>query len=220
MARDVDSIKWPCRVVGWALFVAGLLLGIYAAVSAAVPEGSWAPQGGLSTRWLLAGIGILLMLAGFGVLRAGQRVCHDTPDTFLDPEEDQQVVDAIGRFERLTSGEIRVHLAARSGGDVMEAALEIFHKLGMTGTRGRNGVLFYVDVDDHRLAVLGDSGIDAVTPDNFWDAIVAEVEARFRAGDYAGGLVTGIERAGEALAAHFPYEPGDVNELPDEVSRG
>jgi hypothetical protein len=54
--------------------------------------------------------------------------------------------------------------------------------------------------------------------EDFWKEVAAAIEERFRAGDFTGGLVHGIETAGRELAAHFPAGPGGhANQLPDRV---
>ena len=84
----------------------------------------------------------------------------------------------------------------------------------------RNGVLFYLAVDDHKFAILGDAGINSLTPEDFWDQIRDKVLEEFREGRFVSGLETGIRMAGEKLKAYFPYQEGDINELPDEISFG
>ena len=42
----------------------------------------------------------------------------------------------------------------------------------------------------------------------------------FQRGKFKQGLVEGILLAGEQLKHFFPYESNDVNELPNEISRG
>ena len=90
----------------------------------------------------------------------------------------------------------------------------------MHRTEKRNGVLFYLAVKDHKFAILGDAGINALTPDDFWDHIKEHMAGFFKEGDFSGGLKEGILMAGKALKDHFPYEEGDVNELSDEISFG
>ena len=103
------------------------------------------------------------MLAGFGLwLQArGVRRARTTPAAFLSPEEERQVTEEIRRFESRSSGEIVVHLCGRSRtGSIMRDAAETFTRLGLSRTRDRNAVLFFIAVRDHRFAVLGDRGID------------------------------------------------------------
>ena len=73
---------------------------------------------------------------------------------------------------------------------------------------------------DQKFAILGDAGINAVTPDDFWDNIKEKMLGHFTEGAFAAGLSEGILMAGEALRSHFPYQDDDVNELSDEISFG
>ena len=59
--------------------------------------------------------------------------------------------------------------------------------------------LFYVAVDDHKFAIIGDEGIDKVVPDDFWESIKDEVINEFVKGNHSQGLVMGILHAGEKL---------------------
>lgn len=128
-----------------------------------------------------------------------------------------KVVAAIGAAERRTSGEIRVLLAKGAAPDPMIAAREHFERLGMTQTAARNGVLIFVAPVSRTFAIIGDLGIHEKCGDAFWTDLAATMEAHFKRGDFTAGLVHGIERAGELLAAHFPGSPDDKNELPDEI---
>ncbi len=140
-------------------------------------------------------------------------------EAFLTAEEEQRIVEAIIEADNKTSGEIRVHLEKGLQKDPIKRAQEVFYYLGMDGTQNQNGILFYVAVDDHRFAVIGDKGIDTVVPDNFWESIRDEVITEFKSGAFARGLIEGILHAGEKLKEFFPLEDTDQNELPDSISK-
>ncbi len=138
---------------------------------------------------------------------------------FFSPEEKEKITDAIRSAEHRTSGEIRVHLENFCPGkDPMSRALKVFAKLGMHRTELRNGVLFYLAVKDRKFAIVADEGINRTVEDGFWDQIKALMEEKFKNGDFLGGLVTGIEMAGEKLKKAFPVSKDDINELSDEIS--
>jgi len=139
---------------------------------------------------------------------------------FFSREEKEQIKSAIKQAELNTSGEIRVHLDNYCREDVMDRAAWWFGKLEMHRTEQRNGVLFYLAVKDQKFAILGDGGINALTPDDFWDSIREKMAGCFAEGDFVGGLEAGILMTGEALKDNFPYQEGDVNELPDDISFG
>jgi uncharacterized membrane protein len=135
-------------------------------------------------------------------------------------KEKETIVKAVKTAELNTSGEIRVHVERSCPENLMDRAAYIFEKLKMHQTELRNGVLFYLSVDDHQFAILGDAGINARVREGFWDEIKETMLSYFREGDLAGGLEKGILMAGEQLKAHFPYQTEDVNELSDEISFG
>jgi uncharacterized membrane protein len=88
----------------------------------------------------------------------------------------------------------------------------------MHHTEQRNGVLFYIAMADHKLAILGDKGINDVVPPTFWDEIRNLMVNHFKTGDYTTGLVEGISLAGHQLKVSFPYFDADKNELSNEIS--
>jgi uncharacterized membrane protein len=139
---------------------------------------------------------------------------------FFSKEEKERIKSSVKEAELNTSGEIRVHIDNRCREDVLDRAAWWFGKLDMQKTELRNGVIFYLAVKDKKFAILGDAGINEVTPDDFWDSIKEKMAAHFKEGDFCGGLTEGIHLAGLALKEHFPYQEGDVNELSDEISFG
>jgi uncharacterized membrane protein len=126
-----------------------------------------------------------------------------------------RVLGAIQEAERQTSGQIRVSVAPFFWGDVEKVARRAFDRLGMAGTRERNGVLIFLVPSRRRFAVLGDSGIHGKVDQAFWEGVARCLEAQFRQGAFTEGLEDGIRQLGQGLAQHFP--PTGENELPDDV---
>ncbi len=139
---------------------------------------------------------------------------------YFTEEDKLQIKNAINAAELNTSGEIRVHIEKHCKEDVLDRAAYIFEKLEMHKTELRNAVLFYLAIEDHRFAILGDAGINQMVPDDFWEKIKEDMGAFFKEGNYTQGLSTGIIRAGEKLKQYFPWQKEDVNELSDEISFG
>lgn len=140
-------------------------------------------------------------------------------EPFLSTEAESEIVAAIREAERETSGEIRVHLEKTHNGDTFLRAQEVFFQLKMDRTRERNGVLLYIAVEAKSFVILGDSGIDKVVPNNFWDTTRDVIEQHFRKGDFKSGIIAGILSAGQELKAHFPWRSDDQNELSDAISK-
>ena len=128
-----------------------------------------------------------------------------------------RVKRAIEEAERKTSGEIVVSVAPYFLGSVQRAADRAFARLGISRTRHRNGVLFFIVPGRRQFVVLGDMAIHQKVGPSFWEEVAQAVSRRFGTGDMNGGLVDGIEEVGRRLAEYFPYDrAGDVNELSDE----
>jgi uncharacterized membrane protein len=138
--------------------------------------------------------------------------------SFFTREQQDLILEAVREAEENTSGEIRVHIETNCKGDVLDRAAWIFGKLGMNKTVERNGVLFYLAVEDRKFAIIGDAGINAKVPDGFWDEIKGLLSKEFKTGRFTEGLSESIKMAGKQLKSHFPHQKDDVNELSDEIS--
>lgn len=139
---------------------------------------------------------------------------------YFTEESKLQITNAIRVAETNTSGEIRVHIENNCKIDVLDRAAYIFEKLEIHKTELRNGVLFYLAINDHKFAILGDGGINEKVNDDFWESTKDVVITKLKEGLYAEALSDGIIMAGEQLKANFPYQKDDVNELSDEISFG
>ncbi len=140
---------------------------------------------------------------------------------FFTPAEEARIIDTIRMAERQTSGEIRIHLEHKPRAAAMEDAKRVFQELRMHETRDRNGVLILLAPERREFAILGDNGINAVVPPNFWDEERDIMQTHFRRGAFCEGLVAVIIAVGDKLREHFPFRPEeDENELPDDISYG
>lgn len=143
----------------------------------------------------------------------------DMYDVFGSAEE-LLVEQAIAQAELQTSGEIRVHIDNRCKEAVLDRAAFLFEELEMHQTEARNGVLIYLALQDKKLAILGDAGINAKVPEDFWNRIKSEMIQACAEGRYVDAIVQAVLSAGEQLKVHFPYQSDDENELPNNISFG
>jgi uncharacterized membrane protein len=152
---------------------------------------------------------------------------------WLDERDAARALDAaalarlharVAQSEQQHSGEIRVlveaglplsylwrDLSARA------RAVTLFGKLRVWDTEHNNGVLIYLLLADHAIEIVADRGLARHVPQAHWDAVLADMRAAFRAGQFEAGLMGAIERVDEALTRHFALAPGqhNPNELPD-----
>ena len=98
-----------------------------------------------------------------------------------------------------------------------EQAFQEFYGNGLHKTEAATGVLLFVSLLEHRVIVMGDSGINALVEPKDWENTDAAILDGIRSGSLCDGLVNGIGVAAELLEEHFPWADGDRNEIPDRV---
>jgi uncharacterized membrane protein len=136
---------------------------------------------------------------------------------FISKLAHERIHAAIHEAEQKTSGEIRVMISHQRAPDPVAAAQQAFRRLGMEQTKHRNAVLIFVAPRSRTFAVTGDEAVHARCGDEFWRELADAMTDYFKRGEYTDGILHGISRAGELLAAHFPRAPDDQNELSDDV---
>lgn len=135
--------------------------------------------------------------------------------------EERKIVSAIKAAEKDTSGEIRVHIERWcKEGDPVARAIFIFDAIGMFDTRDRTGVLIYISLKSRLFAIIGDVGINAVIPPDFWNGIKASLSSFFSQGLITEGIIDAVKQTGKILKEHFPASEDNPNEQPDEISYG
>lgn len=142
--------------------------------------------------------------------------------TFFTAEEQQRIVTAVQQAELQTSGEVRVFVESKCNYvDALDRAQEIFYQLQMDKTALHNGVLVYVAIDDHQVAVYADEGIHKKTGKQYWSGTLMTMLHHFKEAHIVDGICSAVTRIGDALKHHFPYEAAtDKNELPDNIVFG
>jgi len=137
-----------------------------------------------------------------------------------------KVLDSIERAikagETTHSGQVRFVVEGALDGEPLfrdqparERALDIFSHLRIWDTAHNNGVLIYLLLADHKVEIVADRGIDAKVGAAGWQKICNAMEADFKAGNFSGGAIKGIQAVSQQLAAHFPGHGKGPNELPD-----
>jgi uncharacterized membrane protein len=105
-----------------------------------------------------------------------------------------------------------------AAGDPLVRARALFQELGMHRTARRNGVLIYLAVEDHRLAIVGDDGIHARVGEAAWTGIRDLMVGQLRAGHPTEAVLGAIAEVARLLARHYPPSGDDTDELSDRIS--
>lgn len=138
------------------------------------------------SSWLLLLVGAAGCAAGFAAVRSSARLTR-----WLAADEDLDQ-----RVSRAASAAFVEH--------------EVF------ATRDRSGVLIFLSLLEHRVVILGDSGVDARVRPGEWTEIVDGIVRGIRDGRPADALIEGIERCGALLERPgLERQPDDRDELTD-----
>lgn len=101
---------------------------------------------------------------------------------------------------------------------VAQRATEAFVSEEVFKTRDRTGILIFLSMLEHKVLVLGDSGINAKVKPEDWNDIVNRIVSGIRSGKTVEGLLDGIERCGMLLQRHgVAIRQDDTDELPDSL---
>ena len=155
------------------------------------------------------------------VLAAAERAVVGNMKTkdFVQALDEKAIADAVAQAEKQTSGEIRVFVSEKLIENPVAEAEKEFVSLGMTKTKKRNGVLIYFAPKSQKYAVIGDAGVHQRCGQNFWQHITSEMTPLLKAGKYSEAILLAVKEVGAVLAREFPWEPGDRNELPNQIAR-
>ena len=159
-----------------------------------------------------------------GINRIGKHLLeHRWRVRRIFPPEALAVIErTIKEGEATHSGQVRFAVEGALDGKPLfkdqsarERALDIFSQLRIWDTAHNNGVLIYLLLADHDVEIVADRGIDAKVGTAGWEKICKSMETDFKAGNFAGGVVKGIQAVSQQLAAHFPKHGAVPNELSD-----
>jgi putative membrane protein len=81
-------------------------------------------------------------------------------------------------------------------------------------TRERTGIMLFLSLFEHRVRVMGDSGVNSKVEQKEWDDIVTIITDGMKAGTPAAGLIKAIEKCGTLLEGFgVEIRDDDMNEL-------
>ncbi len=95
-----------------------------------------------------------------------------------------------------------VTVPTTNGMDIFQYSLQVAEKWQLGNKDTDDGLLILVAVNDRNIYILSGYGLEGVLPDAALNRIIdEEITPSFKQGDYAGGLVKGINRIEERLVA-------------------
>ncbi len=97
---------------------------------------------------------------------------------------------------------------------VAQRAAEAFLAEEVFSTRDRTGILIFLSLLEHKVIVLGDSGINAKVQKSDWEGIVKTIVGGMQSGKPAEGVIEAIRQCGDLLKKHgVAIQTDDKDEL-------
>jgi putative membrane protein len=90
-----------------------------------------------------------------------------------------------------------------------------FYEQGVQLTPHHSGVLFFVSLAERYVEIVADKGIHEKLGEAHWRGIIEGFVANVSRGKVVDGFVEAIGACGAAMAAHYPPDAADTNELSD-----
>lgn len=143
--------------------------------------------------------------------------------SFFNEDDFLKISTKIKEVESKTSGEVRVSIKEtrtkkQKKLSLHEITLNEFYNLQMDKTIDKTGILLLLLLKEKQFQIVADEGINNIVGQSTWDKIRDEMQLYFIRGNFTEGILSGIEKMGDVLAAHFPIKSDDKNELSNKVN--
>ena len=141
---------------------------------------------------------------------------------YLSEEELRLISAKISEIEKTTSGELVITIKEKRGWlektkSVRTLAEKEFIDAKIGKTKGSTGILIFMLFNAKEFCILADKKINQLVEQSVWDEISNSMSFNFKQENFYKGILNAVEQAGKILSTHFPIQPGDVNELSNEV---
>ena len=92
-----------------------------------------------------------------------------------------------------------------------------FNNLGISRTKTKQAIMFFVSLDEKYVKILTDSEISKKIPNEFWQQLVFEFTEDVKREDFVNGYLKALKTSKAILIKHFPIQGNDENEFSNEI---
>lgn len=96
-------------------------------------------------------------------------------------------------------------------------AREQFFTQSVFDTADRSGVLIFVSVAEHYVEIIADKGVSQHIDNAQWQKVIDQFVGDVKAGRTADGFITAIDACGDLMAAPYPADGDNPNQLPNRL---
>lgn len=141
---------------------------------------------------------------------------------YLSDDDLKAISEKIAEIEKTTSAELVITIKEKRNWQekfksVRQLAEKEFISAKIGKTKGATGILIFMIFNAKEFCILADDKINQKVKQSVWGEIADDMTKHFKKEEFCNGIIKGIEQTGTILTQHFPIQPGDVNELSNEV---
>ncbi|AXX93669.1 hypothetical protein CPU12_08270 [Malaciobacter molluscorum LMG 25693] len=92
-----------------------------------------------------------------------------------------------------------------------------FNFLGINNTKTKQGIMFYVSIDEKYVKIITDEQIQKKIPNEYWQDIINTFIIDIKNNQFSKGYLNAIKSSSNRLITDFPIQKNDINELSNEV---
>lgn len=134
----------------------------------------------------------------------------------LSPEQRQQISASLAEFERAQGPQLAVLTIPSLDGEPIESfSIRVVDQWKLGNEKRDDGLLLLVAAKDRRVRIEVGQGLEGQVPDALAGRIIDHVIVpQFRSGDYAGGIVAGLQAIAHALGGELKNVPAVAQRPP------
>jgi uncharacterized membrane protein len=114
------------------------------------------------------------------------------------------------KYNLLTTNEVQEAIDRKS--------LELFYEYNLEKTQNRTGILIAVYLNERRVKILADEGINRMVPQKTWDLVISDMISEIKNKDVASAIILGVNRCGEILSQKVPTSSSGFSQNPNELN--
>jgi len=164
-----------------------------------------------------------------GVVAQAAEVIPPKPDRYFNDyahvvssEAALRFNEELAQFERDTSNQVLVAVFPKmeSDSDIADYTQRVAQAWGVGQRDRRNGAVLFVFTQDRKMFIQVGYGLEGPLPDvTAFDITERRIKPKFRAGDFEGGLATGIDSIFKAIRGEYKGTGKTANDDNDGGSR-
>lgn len=100
---------------------------------------------------------------------------------------------------------------------VEQRAVTEFYEHKIHHTDKKTGILIFISVMERMAVVIGDEAINNKLNPQDWQRTLEKILNELKEKRLKAGIIQGLNTAKDLLSQHFPAQPGDINELSNDL---